>query len=122
MIILNDNRFCEEIFYKAKNIEDIKKSPNNSTIIFDYNEKQLTLYKFCQQNNIDYGVNISSIEEFIFIINLNAKYALCDNLKTAKQLQKLADNYLTQTKIIIKSSINKLEKIALAQIDGIFVI
>jgi len=121
MIILNDKRFNDEDFYFVKTKDDISNSPNNSTIIFEYNEKNLELYKFCKINNIEYGVIISSIQEFIFIINLNAKYALCKNLDFAKELQNLADNYLTQTKIILISKLEDIEKIAKHQIDGIII-
>jgi len=122
MIILNDKRFSNEIFYYANNLDDIKNSSNNSTIIFEYDENKLDLYKFCSNNSIEYGVNINSIKEFVFIINLDAKYAFVNDIDLAKILQKLADNYLTQTKIIIKSHIDNIEKIVLEEIDGIFVI
>ena len=121
MIILNDSRFSDEIFIEAKNLDDIKNSPNNSTIIFKYNENDLELYKFCQKNNIRYGVEIDSIKEFIFISNLNATYAMCNNLKLAKILQKIVDNYILETKIVIKSHIENIEEIALNEIDAIFI-
>ncbi len=121
MIILNDSRFSDEIFIEAKNLDDIKNSPNNSTIIFKYNENDLELYKFCQKNNIRYGVEIDSIKEFIFISNLNATYAMCNNLKIAKILQKIVDNYILETKIVIKSHIENIEEIALNEIDAIFI-
>ena len=122
MIILNDNRFSDEKFFFTKTIDKIKTSSNNSTIIFKFDEQNLEFYKFCYQNNIDFAVEIISIKEFIFISNLKAKYALCDNMDLAIQLQKIADNYLLETKVILKSSINDIEKIALNEIDGIFVI
>jgi len=122
MIILNDKRFSEEKFFEVNNKNDIENSPNNSTIIFKYNEDNISLYKFCQNNNIEYVVEITSIKEFIFIHNLGAKYAFCDDIELAKNLQKIADNYLTETKVIIKAPIKKIEKIALLEIDGIFVI
>jgi hypothetical protein len=119
MIILNDKRFNDEKFHFVKNLEAIKKSPNNSTLIFNYKESDIDLYRFCQKNSIEYGVKISSIKEFIFLINLGAKYCFCDTLKLAKKLQKIADNYLTETKVILISSLNRIEKVALNGIDGI---
>ena len=53
---------------------------------------------------------------------MNAKYAFCNDLEIAKNLQKIADNYLSDTKVIIKSSLKKIEQIALLEIDGIFVV
>jgi len=120
MIILNDNRFSDERFYNASTLEDISNSQNNSTIIFEYNEKNLDLYKFCFTNNIDYGVEITTLKELIFISNLGAKYAFC-SIQNASSLQKFADNYLINTKIIVKSDISNIEKIANQEIDGIFI-
>jgi len=122
MIILNDERFNNEKFCYVSNLNDIKKSKNNSTLIFQYNENDLNLYKFCQNNSIPYGVEIETITQFIFLLNLGAKYAICNNLDFAITLQKIADNYLSETKIVIKSKIEEIEKIALKEIDAIFII
>jgi hypothetical protein len=122
MIILNDKRFSDEKFYQVKTKKEIENSDNNSTLLFQYDEKDIELYKFCQTNNIPYAVEITSIKEFIFIHNLNAKYAFCNDLEIAKNLQKIADNYLSDTKVIIKAPLKKIEKIAIFEIDGIFMI
>jgi hypothetical protein len=122
MIILNDKRFSDEKFYQAKTKQDIENSDNNSTLLFQYNENDIKLYKFCQKNNIPYAVEITSITEFIFISTLDAKYAFCNDIEIAKNLQKIADNYLSDTKVIIKAPLKKIEKIAIFEIDGIFVI
>jgi hypothetical protein len=122
MIILNDKRFSDEKFFEIKTKEDIQNSKNNSTLLFQYNEQDIELYKFCQKNNIPYAVEITSITEFIFINNLDAKYAFCSDLEIAKNLQKIADNYLSDTRIIVKAPLKKIEKIAIFEIDGIFVI
>ena len=121
MIILNDSRFSDEIFFYTNSLEDISNSPNNSTIIFKYNEDNLKIYNFCKKNNISYGVEINSLKELIFISNLDAKYALCD-IEIAPILQKFADNYLINTKIIVKSHISNIEHLAKNEIDGIFVL
>jgi len=119
MIIL-EKPFSEEIFVKVKTIEDIKNTPNNSTLIFDYCPSSIDVYNFCKINDIPYGVNISSIKELIFISNLNAKYAFADNIKNAKIFQKIANEYLLDTKIIVYiKSFDEIEKIALLGIDGI---
>jgi len=118
MLILN-KPFSNEEFYKVKTLEDIKNSPANSTLIFDYCE-DLTLFEFCKNNEIPYGVNINSIKELIFISNLKAKYAFVDNLEKAKEFQKIAENYLLDTKIIlIVENFDKIEEIAKFTIDGI---
>jgi len=119
MIILN-KPFSYEEFYKVKTLEDIKNSPSNSTLIFDYCESSLTLFEFCKNNNIPYGVNIDSIKELIFISNLKAKYAFTDKIENAIDFQKIAENYLLDTKIILLvENFDKIEEIARFTIDGI---
>ncbi len=119
MIIL-EKPFCEEEFVKIKTLEDIKKTPSNSTLIFDYCNSSIELYNFCKINNIPYGVNIKSIKELIFISNLNAKYAFADNIENAKIFQKIANEYLLDTKIILYiDSFKEIERLAVFGIDGV---
>ena len=119
MIILNEP-FSYEKFIKVNTIEDIKNTPSNSTLIFDFCESSLSIFEFCKNNNIPYGVNINFIKELIFISNLNAKYAFVDNIKKATTFQKIANEYLLDTKIILWiNSFEEIEKIALLGIDGV---
>ena len=119
MIIL-DPPFCEEVFEKVKTIEDIKKTKPNSTLIFDYCDSSIEVYNFCKINDIPYGVKINTIKELIFISNLNAKYAFADNIENAKIFQKIANEYLLDTKIILYiDSLDDIEQIALLGIDGV---
>ena len=63
-------------------------------------------------------VYVKSIKEAIYATNFNTKYIICEN-ELAKKLQKIADNYMWDSKIltIIKSS-DDFEKVALEEIDG----
>ena len=119
MIILN-KPFSYEKFLKVKTVEDIKNSSSNSTLMFDFNESDLTIFEYCKNNCIPYGVNINSIKKLIFISNLNAKYAFSDNIENAKTFQKIANEYLLDTKIIfLINSFEEIEQIALLGIDGV---
>ncbi len=119
MIILNEP-FSYEKFVNAKTLEDIKNSPSNSTLIFDYCESSLSIYEFCKNNNIPYGVIINNIKELIFVSNLKAKYIFTDNLENAKIFQKIANEYLMDTKIILLiKSFDKIKEIVLYGIDGV---
>jgi hypothetical protein len=118
MLIL-EKPFCNENFVKVNSIEEIKNTPSNSTLIFEYNDN-LEAFIFCKENNIPYGVIINNIKELIFIANLNAKYAFTDNLEKAKNFQKIAENYLLDTKIIfLADSFDEIENLIKYQIDGI---
>jgi hypothetical protein len=119
MLIL-EKPFSEETFIKANSIEEIKNSPSNSTIIFEYDDKLLETFLFCKKNNIPYGVIINEIKELIFIANLNSKYAFTYDLQKAKIFQKIAENYLFDTKIILFiDSFEEIENLIQYQIDGV---
>ena len=119
MIIL-EPPFCNEKFTKVKTIEDIKNTKSNTTLIFDYCNSSIEVYNFCKINDISYGVNIKNIKELIFISNLNAKYAFADDIENAKIFQKIANDYLLDTKIIIYiNSFDEIEHIATLGIDGV---
>ena len=119
MILLNEF-FSDEKFFEVKNRNEIKTSPNNSTLIFEYKDNLLETFKFCDENNIPYGVKISSIKEFIFISSLNAKYAFV-NKDIAKSIQQIANEYLSDTKVIVFiQNDDEIEEIARNGIDGVF--
>jgi hypothetical protein len=112
--------FSNEEFYNVKTLDDIKNSPNGSTLIFEYCDSSLELYNFCKINSIPYGVKVSYIKELIFCLNLNAKYIFCDTIKNAKKFQKIVDDYLYDTKIVLLTDdFNNMEEIISYQIDAI---
>jgi len=119
MIIL-EKPFCNEVFYEVKTLDDIKNSPSNSTLVFEYCDSSLELYAFCKNNGISYAVKTQSLKEMIFCANLGAKYIFCDTIKKAKEFQKTAENYLLDCKIIyLANNLEEIEKIAEYTIDGI---
>ena len=64
-------------------------------------------------------VYVKSIKEAIYASNFNAKYIICEN-ELAKKLQKIADNYMYDSKILaIIDSNEELEQVAKLEIDGI---
>ncbi len=119
MLIL-EKPFCNENFHFVKTLDDIKNSPNNSTLIFNYCDSSIDLYDFCKRNNIEYGVIISSIKELIFVSNLKAKYIFTDILQKASKFQKIANEYLLDTKIVyLISNFDEIEKVAELGIDAV---
>ena len=116
MILIGDKRVPYEDISKIVSIEDIKNTKANSCISFVYNEEILT-YTF--KNNLSSAVIITSIKEAIYANSLNAKYIICEK-QLAKDLQKIAENYMFDSKILaIISSNDEFEEIALCEVDGI---
>lgn len=116
MILIGDKIVPYEDISNILLIEDIKNTKANSCISFVYNEEILS---YTYKNNISSAVIITSIKEAIYANSLNAKYIICEK-QLAKQLQKIAENYMFDSKVLaIISSNDEFEEIALAEIDGI---
>ena len=116
MIIIGDKRVpFEEVIY-IKNIENIKYTKANSTIIFDYDEKTL---EYSYKNNLSSAVVVSSIKEAIYCNSLNVKYIISEK-NLACEIQKIADNYMYDSKnLVIIDSNEEFEQTTIAQIDGV---
>ena len=115
-----EKHFCNEEFTYVKTLEDIKNSPSNNTLIFEYCDSSLELYNFCKINNIAFGVIVSDIKELIFCLNFNVKYVFCDTIKKAKKFQKIVEDYLYDTKIVLfVDDFSNIEEIVSYQIDAI---
>ena len=116
MIIIGDKLVpFEEVIY-IKNIENIKYTKANSTIIFDYDEKTL---EYSYKNNLSSAVVVSSIKEAIYCNSLNIKYIISEK-NLACEIQKIADNYMYDSKnLVIIDSNEEFEQTTIAQIDGV---
>jgi len=100
------------IFQSVLNIE---KTPSNYIIITPFDRKYIKEYKK-YHNNI--AIVCHSIVEFIIATKCNVKYIIAE-FELAKTLQRLADDYMYDTKVlaIIDNEI-KLKDVALNGIDG----
>lgn len=116
MIIIGDKLIPFEELLKINSTNDIKNTKANSTVLFNYSDE---IAKFCFENEISFAVVVNSIKEAVYSSNLNAKYIIA-NKELAKELQKIADNYMYDAKIlVIIESSDEFEEIAKAQIDGV---
>ena len=120
MIILNHKFLCSEKIFKISQIDNIKNSPSNSIILFDFSEKNIKICNYCNINSVEFAIRVKNIKEILFSANLNAKYIFISDKNLAFKAQKIADNYMYDSKIILEiSSDNELEESALNEIDGV---
>lgn len=116
MIIIGDKLVPFEDIQYIQNIENIKDTKANSTIIFNYDEEVL---KYCYENEISLAVIVTSIKEAIYCNSLNVKYIISEK-ELAKQIQKIADNYMYDSKnLAIIDSNEEFEDIVKNEIDGV---
>ncbi len=116
MIIIGDKYIPCDNIKVISSVKDIKTTKPNSIVIFDYNKE---LMSYCMINSIQYGIKVDNIKEAIYANNLNARYIL-PNIKHLKEIQKIAENYMFDSKIIA-TIINEdeINSLALQEIDGV---
>ncbi len=119
MLIFNHKDIESESFVEVKNLEDINKcSSQNIALLSQFNEPY-ELAKYCKEQDITYAIRAKSIKDALFANALNANYIIAD-LNLAKNLQKIATEYLFDSKILaIISNDLELEEAALNSIDGV---
>lgn len=116
MILIGDKLVPFEDIFLIKNIKDIENTKANSTVLFDFDEEILT---YCYKNELFCAVVVNSIKEAIYCNNLNVKYIISEK-ELSIELQKIADNYMYDSKILAKIDSNEeLEQVAKLEIDGI---
>ncbi|MDN5106381.1 hypothetical protein PJV93_04190 [Aliarcobacter butzleri] len=115
MLVIGDKLIPFENIFFISSIQDIKNTKANSTLIFNYDE---ILLKYVSENSISSAVIVTSIKEAIYANCLGAKYIISKQ-NLAKEIQKIADNYMFDSKnlAIIKSN-DEFEQIAKNEIDG----
>ena len=117
MIILGDKDIPYNKIENIVTIEDIKSTKPNSTLLFHFDKK---IMKYCIQNQLNYMVKVSNIVQVVYSNSLKASYILYDDISNIATIQKLAETYLFDSKIIVAiKDENEIERLALLGIDGV---
>ena len=116
MIIIGDLLVPFDDVFFINNIDDLKNTKANSTVIFKYDEDVL---RYCYDNEISTGIIVKSIKEAIYCNCLNTKYIISEK-ELSIEIQKIADNYMFDSKnLAIIDSNDEFEFIAKNEIDGV---
>ena len=116
MILIGDELVPYGQISFISNIEQINSTKANSTILFNYDE---VLLKYAYENELSSAVIVKSIKDAIYCNNLNVKYIISEK-SLSKQIQKIADNYMFDSKnLVIIDSNDEFEEMAITEIDGI---
>ncbi len=119
MIIIGHSFVKFRPFYLIKTSNDITNTPSNSCVVFEFDEKNVALCEHCHQSGIQFASICDSIRAVLFANALNASYIICDKVISIKA-QKLADNYMFDSKILLYSGDEAdIEWAAENEIDGI---
>jgi len=119
MIILGHNFIKSEPFYFVKKSEDISNTPSNSTVVFEFSEKNLELCTHCRDEDVSFAIIADVVKDVLFTNSLGASFIICDK-KLVSKAQKLADEYMFDAKILLYgANETDLEWAADLGIDGI---
>jgi hypothetical protein len=118
MIVIGHQYFRGEPLYRINSIEDVQKTPSNSTTLVKFSPENLSLIHHLSENSISTAFEVSSITETVLSENYGASHIIVPQ-ELAKDVQEMADNYLFNAKIfIVVNSDEELEKFAKIGVDG----
>jgi hypothetical protein len=119
MIIFGHKLLPKNNFFKVNSIDEVKKTKSNSTVFIKFSEKNIELIYFVISNEVETALEVVSIEEAILAENLGAKFLVIENQKLAIEVQKLAEHYLFDSKILVLiNNPHEIEEIVKLRIDG----
>lgn len=98
MIILGHELISFTPVYKVTKIEDIKRTSPNSTVLFDFINKEVLEY--CEDQDISFALHVKNIKDACIANALKAKFIIVD-YELAKKVQPIATEYLFDTKIFL---------------------
>ncbi len=102
MIIIGSKFVAFEAFYKIKDFEDVKDTPSNATVIFDFSTDKHTLCDELRKNGVLFATIVSKEEDILYANALGSSYIVCDK-ELSVIAQKWADEYLFDAKILLFS-------------------
>ncbi len=106
-------------FYHVFDIDSILTTPPSSTLYVEFEEKNLDIITYLQENEITFALKVKNVTEVAYAAALNAAYIVVEN-SLAKTAQKIAENYLFDAKILAHIENEKeIEELVLLGIDGV---
>jgi len=120
MLIFRSKYIKSPNFVNVNSTEEINKTTTKDILLIDF-KPSFELAKYCKENSLTYAIEANSTIDAIYASNLEASFTIAD-IELAQILQKLADNYLWDMKILAKIEEKEIEKIAMLGIDGAYLI
>ena len=113
MIIVGNKNIPYQNIKAINSIEGIKNTSANDIVYFSYD---IELIKYCKANNVRCAIKVSNIIESIFCNALEVFFIISYE---AKAIQKIAENYMFDSKVLqIISTDEDIEQTAIDEIDG----
>ena len=97
MRIVGDSLIDFEPFYRVGSIDEIKKTPPNSVVLFGIDSE---IAKYCKENLVKFAIVVNDMTQLIYAYNYGADFIVVPK-EIAKQAVSFADDYLIDAKIVL---------------------
>lgn len=106
-------------FYHIDEIDEIERTPANSTLFTHFSKTNLDIIKYLQANHLAFALEVKNLSEAVFAHNLRASYIVV-RPELAKQVQAVAENYLFDAKVLCRlENEADIEEKIIQGIDGV---
>jgi hypothetical protein len=119
-MLLFGHRFIKnDSFYHISDTDAIANTPPSSTIYIKFEEKNVDLMEYANANALEFALGVEDVNELIYGSALNASYLIVQK-ELAKTAQKIAENYLFDSKILVRiEDEQEIAEMAILGIDGV---
>jgi hypothetical protein len=108
-----------ERFIVVSSVNEIKKSPAASILLFRGIEHSIELLYYCRDEGLPFAVETEELKSMLFAHALGARYILTRD-KEAEAFQAVAQHYLFDTEILVSiDEESEIEPYAKMGIDGV---
>ena len=119
MIIIGHPWIESEGFVEVEAIDKIAATPAGSIVLIADMGSSIDLLHSCKGEGLPFALRAEDIKTALFAHALNARYVIASR-ETAEEIQKLAQNYLFDTRILVEiQNENEIEIYARKGIDGV---
>jgi len=106
-------------FVKVFSLEEISRTQAGDVILLEPFNVSIEMARYCREHQLPYAVTVTSIREAIFANALGAAYLIAEH-EQAIAIQKIADEYLFDTKVLVLIEEEKrIDTMARFGIDGV---
>jgi len=119
-MLLYGHRFIQSpSFYHIQSIESVQNTPPSSTILVEFDEKNLDIIEHLQKNSVSFAIEVNNIRDVIYASALGASFIIIPK-EIASSVQNIANNYLFDAKILVLiESEDEIQEMAILGIDGV---
>ena len=105
-------------FYHIDSIEALRRTPANSVVTLYFTPENIDIVEYLRQNSVRFALHVETATDAVIGENLAASYLIVLP-KHAEEIQKVAEHYLFDAKVLgYIESVKNLDDLIEMRIDG----